>query len=103
MKKFMVTFAAVAAGFAAQQAVAEANSTPENTQPTQTQSLPSTASTGEKLNIASSADGTSDFVLKRASDRTVLMDDHDSHSSHDSHESHASHDSHASHTSSSTD
>ncbi len=73
-KKFMTTFVAIAAGFAAQQAVATVNLTPEQALQ---QSVPA-------------AGDTASFVLKQAGYTGIMMADHESHASHASHASHVS-------------
>lgn len=78
-RKFLTTFVAIAAGFAAQQAVATVDLTPAQAQfATQNQSV--------------SASGNIDsFVLKQAGSTGIMMADHESHASHASHASHSSH------------
>ena len=95
MKKFLVTFAAIAAGFAAQ--AVQAASTPHesklsaSSEDSQKSAQPNTDGA---VKVRSPSGDLFDFVLKRSTENGFLMAEHQSHSSHDSHASHASHSSH---------
>jgi hypothetical protein len=91
MKKFLNTFAAIAAGFAAQSVSA---STPQRTpeplvphgsQPTAALKRP------DALAIRDDAGNMFNFVLKRSAETGQMMAWHESHASHASHASHSSH------------
>lgn len=90
MKKFMGAFAAIAAGFVAQNATAAINTAdgrgPEAAAPASTETQ-----TGNQLSIKSGSGDIFNFTLKRSPETGQLMAWHSSHASHASHGSHSSH------------
>ncbi len=92
MKKFLTTFAGIAAAFAADATPSTASSidlTP--VKDTQNVAAPQAFVLGENIRTMDSKGDQFDFVLKRSEDTGLLMAWHSSHSSHASHASHASH------------
>ncbi|MGT2453885.1 His-Xaa-Ser repeat protein HxsA2 [Cupriavidus basilensis] len=90
MKGFLKAFAAVAAGFAAQNA--PAMQAPTHNSSAQTSVAPSDmATTTERIAVRTQSGDAFNFVLKRNSEEGKLMAYHHSHASHASHSSHASH------------
>jgi len=91
MKKFLTTFAAIAAGFATQAATAAVpkadDSVPESAKalhgPTSNQS--------GAVAVRNDAGDQFNFVLKRSGETGQMMAYHESHASHASHASHHSH------------
>lgn len=89
MKGFLKAFAAVAAGFAAQNV--PAMQVPTRDSFTQPSVDPSNVTTTERIAVRTSSGDAFSFVLKRNAEDEKLMAYHQSHSSHASHASHASH------------
>lgn len=88
MKKFLTPFAALAAGFAAQ----NASATPVLVdQPKTTEASHAAQAVSERLTIKNTSGDEFNFVLKRSADNGMLMAYHHSHASHSSHSSHHSH------------
>lgn len=90
MKKFMTSFVALAAGFAAQHAHAlpAQQQTPSATQKIEATTAGQTAPS--KISLTNKAGDVFGFTLERANNGQ-LMAYHQSHSSHSSHSSHRSH------------
>lgn len=93
MKEFLRTFAAVAAGFAAQTATAAHLQPQPLILPVDGPSKASDSGTPlDKITVTDSSGDAFNFVLKRSDDGGgALMAWHQSHSSHSSHRSHSSH------------
>lgn len=89
MKVFLKAFAAVAAGFASQNAPAMQVPTVDSTG--QNSISPSDSTPTERVAVRTRSGDAFNFVLKRNADEGTLMAYHQSHSSHASHASHASH------------
>lgn len=85
MKKFLSTFAGIAATFAAS-AIA-APSTPHTMNP----AMELVSVVSKSLTASDSKNDQFNFVLKKSADTGLMMAAHGSHSSHASHASHASH------------
>jgi hypothetical protein len=88
MKKFMTSFAAIAAAFSAQHAEAISASTIQGDVATTANAVGQTASTN--ISVTDKAGDAFAFTLKRSGDTGNLMAYHESHSSHASHSSHYS-------------
>jgi len=92
MKKFLTTFAGIAAAFASDAApmsqLATSNVTGKDTQ---NLPAPQTAVLGENIVTTDAKGDQYNFVLKKSEDTGLLMAWHSSHSSHASHASHSSH------------
>jgi len=88
MKKFLTSFAALAAGFATQNAIAAQVVVEQST--TTEASAAALATPSENLSIKNASGDEFNFVLKRSADTGTLMAYHRSHSSHSSHSSHYS-------------
>lgn len=93
MKKFLNTFAAIAASFAAQSASASvAQQAPESTASKDTEQVGALkALQSEKIAARSQSGDIFNFVLKRSAETGQMMAWHESHASHASHASHSSH------------
>ncbi|CAJ95266.1 His-Xaa-Ser repeat protein HxsA2 [Cupriavidus necator] len=93
MKGFLKTFAAVAAGFAAQGATAAQLPSQAPTHSVDASSTTSIdAKSLERIAVTDSAGDVFNFILKRSdAHEGKLMAWHQSHSSHSSHRSHSSH------------
>jgi len=89
MKKFLTTFAAIAAGFAAQNATSKQLPAPDPAR-TEDSTAASTRDT-TKIAVQDTKGEAFNFVLKRSEVNGSLMAYHQSHASHASHSSHASH------------
>ncbi|MGY8524955.1 His-Xaa-Ser repeat protein HxsA2 [Paracidovorax citrulli] len=92
MKGFLKAFAAVAAGFAAQNA--PAMQVPTHASTGQNSVSPSDSKPSERIAVRAQSGDVFSFVLKRNAEEGTLMAYHHSHASHASHSSHASHASH---------
>jgi hypothetical protein len=92
MKKFLTTFAGVAAAFASNATTAPA--TAALLAPTtdgQNIAAPQATVLGENIRTIDSKGDQFNFVLKKSADTGLMMAYHSSHSSHASHSSHSSH------------
>lgn len=91
MKKFMTSFAAIAAGFTAQHADAvPIQQASKMIEPT-TEATARGQVASSSINVTDKAGDAFAFTLKRSDDTGQLMAYHSSHSSHASHASHHSH------------
>ncbi|WP_156173837.1 His-Xaa-Ser repeat protein HxsA2 [Cupriavidus basilensis] len=88
MKGFLKAFAAVAAGFAAQNA--PAMQVPTQDSSAQSSVAPSDIATKERVAVRTQGGDAFSFVLKRNAEEGNLMAYHQSHASHASHASHYS-------------
>lgn len=91
MKKFLLSFAAVAAGFAAQQATSAPLPLASHDGADEKSSSLTTVDGNRIVPIAQKNGELHNFVLQRATDTSELMAYHSSHRSHSSHSSHSSH------------
>jgi hypothetical protein len=91
MKKFLTSFAAVAAGFTAQVAPAAMAPTQAPLVPQNAVSATSLIAPDGKVSVRGDGGDVFDFVLKRSGETGLLMAEHASHASHASHRSHSSH------------
>ena len=91
MKKFLATFAGVAAAFSSNASTqpVSTNSTP--TLDSHSVAAPQATVLGENIATVDSKGDQFNFVLKKAADTGLMMAYHSSHSSHASHSSHSSH------------
>lgn len=92
MKKFMVAFTTIAAGFATQHgATADNRLTSESARPENGRALSSAQRDLGKVSVSGSSGDLFNFTLKKSSESGQWLAWHESHSSHASHESHSSH------------
>lgn len=91
MKKFLVSFAAVAASFAAQQAGATPSPLKQVDNAKENSASQALLEASKLIPMTQSNGEVHDFVLRRASETGDLMAYHSSHRSHSSHSSHSSH------------
>ncbi len=91
MKKFLATFAGVAAAFASNASTAPLAANISPTMDPKNVATQQTTVIGEKISTIDSKGDQFNFVLKKSADTGLMMAYHSSHSSHASHASHASH------------
>lgn len=92
MKKFLTTFAGLAAAFASEAGAMSQTATNDvSVQDTQNMAAPQATVLGENFATTDAKGDQYNFVLKKSEDTGQLMAWHSSHSSHASHASHSSH------------
>jgi len=92
MKKFLTTFAGIAAAFASDAATMSQSTTNNvSVQDAQNMAAPQATVLGESIATTNAKGDQFNFVLKKSEDTGLLMAWHSSHSSHASHASHSSH------------
>ena len=90
MKKFMTSFATIAAAFSAQHAEAIPSSTIQGEAAPVTTANATGQAASKNISVTDKAGDAFAFTLKRSNDTGRLMAFHESHSSHASHSSHYS-------------
>jgi hypothetical protein len=91
MKKFLATFAGVAAAFASHASTQPAASHSAPALNSHNIASPQATVLGENITTIDSNGDQFNFVLKKSADTGLMMAYHSSHSSHASHSSHSSH------------
>ncbi|MEY4277651.1 MAG: hypothetical protein RI975_917 [Pseudomonadota bacterium] len=91
MKKFLATFAGIAASFASHASTQPLASQNAPTLDSHNIASPQTTVLGENIATIDSKGDQFNFILKKSADTGLMMAYHSSHSSHASHASHSSH------------